>query len=306
MYRSPLVPLDGSHFSEHALPVAASIARQLGAALTVVRVQTSAVVGKGKDAEPANSQTWQEEQTYLRGVVHRLAGAMQVRARDCLLRGEVADSLLQFVRDHGIDLVVMTTHGRSAFSRLWLGSVADVLLRRLPIPLLLVRPQRCLPVYARHEAFRHVLIALDGSPQAEEIIEPVLALALGPKTSYTLLRVVEPPGPAPGATPSEAQGYLDRIADRLGAGWRQVQTLIRFHVNPAAAILREVCEGPCDLLAMTTHGRSGLNRFLLGSVTEEVIRKAECPVLTVRAASGPSGAAGVPALEEAVRTVETV
>jgi nucleotide-binding universal stress UspA family protein len=181
VYRSLLVPLDGSHFSEHALLAAAGIARRQGVTLMVVRVVPSSPAGERKNVEAADAQALQEARTYLRGVVHRLAGAMQVQAHDCVLNGEVVDSLLEYVGAQAIDLVVITTHRRRGLSRLWLGSIADELLRRLPIPLLLVRPQKSLPEYSRKETFRNVLIPLDGSPEAKEIVNPVLAWTLLPR-----------------------------------------------------------------------------------------------------------------------------
>src|SRR5262249_37193676 len=145
MYRSVLVPLDGSTFGEHALPLALSIARRAGAGLHVVHVHAAPEAMYAPDGilildDGLEDRLKQGKQAYLDGIVQRLARVSPVRVTPVLLEGEgVADSLRAAVTGTGADLVVMTTHGRGALGRLWLGSVADELVRDLPTPLLLVR-----------------------------------------------------------------------------------------------------------------------------------------------------------------------
>src|SRR5438067_676921 len=92
----------------------------------------------------------------------------------------------------GADLVVMTTHGRGPLGRLWLGSVADALVRDLAMPLLLVRPQETAPDFKREPLLKHLLLPLDGSPLAEQMLEPAVALGTLMEADYTLLRVIKP------------------------------------------------------------------------------------------------------------------
>jgi nucleotide-binding universal stress UspA family protein len=145
--------------------------------------------------------------------------------------------------------------------------------------------------------FRHILIPLDGSGLAEQILEPALALGDLTQTAYTLLGVVEPlvvPGYAPLAqaapldvqvtqmVQAEAQRYLDDLAQRLRAGGRQVHTRTLFAGQPAVAILDAARANGADLIALATHGRSGLARLLIGSVADKVRRGADMPVLLYR------------------------
>ena len=138
MYRSILVPLDGSLASEQSLPYAAALARRSGAALQLVYVHTPLILGEGTMyLGTPDVQLWEEEKKYVLSVVNRLKkmGVEKVSAQ--VLEGPIAETLQEQALGEGCDLVVMTTHGRGPVSRFWLGSVADQLVHRLPIPLLL-------------------------------------------------------------------------------------------------------------------------------------------------------------------------
>jgi nucleotide-binding universal stress UspA family protein len=197
------------------------------------------------------------------------------------------------------DLVVMTTHGRGPLSRAWLGSVADQLVRSLAVPILLVRPRETASELRGEPALRHILIPLDGSALAEQMVRPAVALGTVMQADYTLFQVVphvrlpgfDPTGselsettepPLLGQHRREAEYYLDQIADGLRAQGRRVQTRVVVHPHAAAAILEEVQARGIDLLALATHGRGGLPRLLLGSVADKVLQGAAIPVLLYR------------------------
>jgi nucleotide-binding universal stress UspA family protein len=295
-YHSILVPLDGSTFSEHALPVAARIARLAGSPLQLVRVipnnHAEDVVFGLTGLYP-----WQEGRAYL----HRVADLLEIRAglwpSVRLLGGPVVDNLCEHAVEQGADLVVMTTHGRGPLSRIWLGSVADELVRRLPMPLLLVRPQGKAPDWAA-EPLKNVLIALDGGPLAEAVLGPAVELGRLTGASFTLLGAVPPPPaaaldmPAYGAgvvdgtalerVQGEMHAYLEGVARPLREQGLAVRTRVVAEGRPAAAILAEAEAQPCDLIALATHGRRGLSRLFLGSVADKVVRGAAASVLLCR------------------------
>jgi len=305
MYRTIMVPLDGSPLGEYALPFALGIARRVGAALDLVHVCTPVgpnVFGGELDApvlgETRRAQLRSRARAYLDQIAGSLSACWELAITVTLLDGRAVDTLYDHALASGADLVVMTTHGHGPLARAWMGSVADKLVRRLPMPVLLVRPHEQAPdllevMYER--TFEHVLIPLDGSALAEEILEPAIALGELMGAEYTLLQAIEVPvlGYAPAAQVAgldeqvleqwraQARAYLERVAGRM----RAHGLVVRTHVTsapPALAIIDEARRHAADLIALSTHGRGGLARMLLGSVADTVVRWAGVPVLIQR------------------------
>ena len=158
------------------------------------------------------------------------------------------------------------------------------------MPILLVRPQEEAPNLATQVTLRHILIPLDGSDLAEQILEPAIELGCLTQAEYTLLRVVEPfmppphepTGPLFDQLAREAQTYVDSVAERLRGRSLRVQTRVVINRWAAAAIMAEARVHANDLIALETHGRGGLARLLLGSVADKVVRGALTPVLLHR------------------------
>ena len=295
MYRSIMVPLDGSLPSEQSLPYATALARRSGAALQLAYVHTPLIVGEGAMyLGTPDVQLWEEEKKYLLRVVERFKKTGLDKVSAHVLEGPIAESLQEHALGKGCDLIVMTTHGRGPVSRFWLGSVADQLVHRLPMPLLLIRTREEAPLPATEPEVRNVLVALDGTPMAEQILEPAGAMAKLLGASCTLMRVV--PTVVPHVVYSEAavsaaladklraeaNVYLQRRSASLRDRGIAVQTRILAHAHPATAILNEAASGGYDLLALETHGRRGLPRLFLGSVADKVVRGASIPVLVHR------------------------
>jgi nucleotide-binding universal stress UspA family protein len=305
MFRTIMVPLDGSPFGEYALPLALSMARRSGAEVELIHVytlpipivSTNGLMIPRPVAQPPE-QAWERARAYLDQLADCLSEPWEVPIETVLRAGAVADTLYDHALASGADLVVMTTHGYGPLSRVWMGSVADKLLRRLPMPLLLVRPRTealDLLEQVHDQAFAHMLIPLDGSPLAEEILEPAMALGKLMGARYTLLQAVDPPllGYAPALHArgideqileqwrAEALAYLEGVAERMRAERLKVQTSVPL-VPPAIAILDYAHEHAVDLIAMATHGRGGVARLLLGNVADKVVRGAGAPVLLQR------------------------
>ena len=298
MYRSILLPLDGSLTSEQALPYAAALARRSGATLQLAYVHMPLLLAEGAMyLGTPDVQLWEEERKYLVGIVDRLKKAGVEKASGHILEGPIAKTLQdQALADH-CDLVVMTTHGRGPLSRFWLGSVADQLVHRLTLPLLLIRTTEEAPLPSGEPTIRDVLVALDGSPASEQILEPAGELAKILGASCTLMRVlpaVAPPNveDLPEAAVAladklriEAHVYLKRLATSLHDRGIASRTRIVANVSPVEAILHESASGEYGMLALETHGRSGLPRLFLGSVADKVVRGATIPVLVHRCLS---------------------
>ena len=196
MYRSLLVPLDGSQFAEQALPLALSIANRSGATLEVVQVH---VLYAFQNPLVAGHLSIQRRMRYSRStnrhiwtlVVRRLEKTASVPVTSALMGGLIVDGILERARTKPADLIVMTTHGRGRMSRFWLGSVAVELVRHGPAPILLVRPQEDSTGLPPEPTFRRILIPLDGSELAEQVLEPAIALGSLMDAEYTLIRAVE-------------------------------------------------------------------------------------------------------------------
>jgi len=298
MYRSLLVPLDGSPFGEQALPLARAIASQAGAVLNLAHVHI-ATVALSLDAIPffdeaLDAQDRAREQAYLDTIAQRLAAGGELCVRTALLDESIADALQIYAQTHHTDLVVMTTHGHGAFSRFWLGSVANTLVNHAPMPVLLIRPQERLHDLDHAATIKRILIPLDGSACAEQILSPATALGALMGAEFTLLQVIAPhfahyrlewPTTRPGALSTQlrarAQAYLDRVAELLGAQSLVVHTAV-VDGQPTPAILEYACEHGIDLVAIATHGRGGSPRLLLGSVADKIVRGASMPVLLYR------------------------
>jgi len=298
-YRNILVPLDGSRFAEAALPLATRLARSTGARIHLIMAHepVPALVGMG-DTPPLVDVDWRnrdEEHSYLAAMSGELLreGFPLVHYRD--LEGAPGPALCEEVDRIMADLVVMATHGRGAIGRLWLGSVADHLVRHLSIPVLLVHPAEAeAPV---DPVIRSILVGLDLSPESESILDPVVRLAQITDAHVTLVHVLEPmlDGLAMGmpyatAIPVEvleeqrtaAQRRLDRLADRLRNQGLSVSARLVQSGLAADGLLETLDDKRFDLLALTTHGRSGVRRLILGSVADKVIRGARKPVLSLR------------------------
>ena len=255
---------------------------------------------------------------YLRTVAERLepvAANVQVRVRF----GRPANEILAFAGEVGADLIVMSAHGRSGISRWVFGSVADRVLRGATCPVLLVRAG---PAQLR-TTYQRILVPLDGSELAEQILPYVKALirpplSLGPVsdrdpeglrgvTRIFLVSVLTtrlgdrtvalltsyPPGLRLTTTALhhaeiQLRAYLRSVAAALREQGAAVNIAIR-RGSPADEILAYAAEVEADLISMTTHGSSGTSRWVYGNVADKVLHGAHNPMLLVRPISEQGG-----------------
>jgi nucleotide-binding universal stress UspA family protein len=205
--------------------------------------------------------------------------------------GEPAELIVEAGASAGADLIVMATHGRTGLDRWLHGSVADAVLRRADVPVLLTKCGMD-PIWTPGGPLR-VLVPLDGSELAERALPIVEQLAARVGVEALLLRAVPPStgdpsaadgAPAPAADASvdavPARDYLAGVARRLRSTARRVDLLVE--AGEAPAVISEVARArSAHLVAMTTHARGGVARLLLGSVAVGVIERAAMPLLLV-------------------------
>jgi nucleotide-binding universal stress UspA family protein len=280
-----LVPLDGSTLAEAILPVVERLARDHEAEVILLEVL------EGQGAREAGPDAERQAGGYLQQMVDSLRrrGLRQVRA--CVWYGDADQAIANAATRERADLIAMSTHGRSGLDWLRFGSVAEGVVRRAPVPVLLVRG---MAAWDRGGIGR-ILVPLDGSEASEEVL-PIVSCLAGPfDFEVQLLHVVEAtrslPGAPAGATavhdPETEAAYLARVAASLEARGLRVGVTLRAGL-PAEVIPTVADETKSGLVAMSTHGRSGLGRLFLGSVAERVLRAVSVPVLLWKPPRRPS------------------
>jgi nucleotide-binding universal stress UspA family protein len=313
MYRKILVPLDGSPFAEHALPMALALARRSGAGIHLATVSTPLAAAYLEGVYVGNADLEEEKNAQLRAyqetILARMRERIEVPLSGEVKYGEVAATLCDLAASGEYDLIVMATHGRSPFGRFWLGSVADEMIRHGTLPLLLVRPGEHgeeEPNLKEEPDLGRVVIPLDGTELAEQILEPAVALAgLMPGAEIVLVRAIRPMTPID-LTPnvlglgSEAEHVMDKVQEMQAMLYRDAESYlhniarrlmmrglkVRVHVvveeKPAEAIIHEADDEQAGLIALETHGRGSLSRLFHGSTTDKVVRGAHVPILVHR------------------------
>jgi len=313
MFARILVPLDGSPLAEGILPEVAELASLHGAELMLLRVALAHTL-PGVDATDAQVYAVEEAEGYLAEVERRLApqGITVTRA---VRYGRAAEEILDHAQVRRVDLIAMCTHGRTGILRLVLGSVAEAVLRASPVPVLLLRAMVPAPVHAGDAGrgvtavvpecpadlcaptFRHILCPVDFSTQSDRAMECAGDLAQRFQADLTVLHVVYDPlditcSHIPHPPLEQLREEMIREAERVLQ--RRVRRRLRFLPRaktmvvagpPYRQIVRYAQDHHADLIVMGTQGLTGLDRLIMGSTAERVVRTAPCPVVSIRAAA---------------------
>jgi nucleotide-binding universal stress UspA family protein len=309
MYGTILVPLDGSPFAEQAIPMAISVARANEARVVLLSSRRAPPVdlsdGEQLDEMGATFDL-EDARQYLGEVAARFALPPERIETIVESRASAVEAIRHRIALAGVDLVIMSTHGRTGLRRTLVGSVADGVVRHCHVPMLLWRPDDDWQEAPDHPSA--VLVPLDGSPYAETVLKHAATLAGTFGVPLTLLRVVAPvpiasemlPAPAVGGAPfgggvavldatatklavEHAEEYLVTTARRLRRTQPGLTIANRVTVAEHAGrtILETAFEVGADVVAMTTHGR-GVSRLLTGSTVDTVMRGRTGATLLVR------------------------
>lgn len=312
MFSKILVPLDGSERAERALPVAGQLARASHGAVILLRVvndiaDSSALLATAPLPHADYLDRDEREARQYLNEVSLSEALRDTRVETRIEFGITAEVILDSAAAWKADAIVLCSHGRTGLSRWALGSVAQQIVRRSTVPTVLLRERGGLPLEGKEEAgstFR-MLIPLDGSELAEAALEPAIAfgaLMTAPDAFEAQLVRVLPfirtldHDALREQAALEANAYLDRIAKRITAysdGARmRVTTAIVYDLDAAAALARVAETGlgvvgtaavdGCDMIAMATHGRTGLALLAMGSVTDRTLSATVLPALIVR------------------------
>lgn len=300
MYNKIMVPTDGSGFDREAIRVALRIAEKSGAKVRLVRVVSSAkLLGTATpfDGVELSLEALQTERNTAQSDLEALAAECMSTSNANigvdLLDGPIAEILEGYAQRNKFDLIVISSHGRGGMSRLSLGSVTDSLIRHTQIPVLVVKS---VPSYLNpraSDAFRRIIVPLDGSTLAEQILPRVRLLAKLEQSDVTLLHVLASQNQLheerADLTPpwwnrhiAVSRAYLARIEARMRREGLPVATEVVVGENVPRAICDYATSQRADLIAIATHGRGGLARMIRGSVADAVTRSSRISMLVFR------------------------
>lgn len=296
MYHRILVPLDTSELAEVALPYAEQMAGRLGSEITLMSVSHSAGEKEQRVFRSYIQETVAVTKERANRYLEKPTG-QDVKVESAILVGNPAEEIVDYAERENIDVIVMATHGRSGIGRWALGSVADKVLRATERPVVLIRAKGARSDMLKKGVFKRALVPLDGSKESEAVIPYIEELASMLGAEVTLLQVmavvyhVYISGDAPAQVPyteeemkplkASAESYLEKV----GSGLRGKGVTTKCQVRVGAAgheIIKLADEIGADIVAMSTHGRSGVGRLVFGSVAEKVVRTGNTPVLLVR------------------------
>ena len=311
MYRRILVPLDGSKLAEQVIPYVRFLAKDMGLPVHLVEVvdashgEANVDPRRSGQGDRQGGSRKEDAQAYLQGV-ERALGDLGVKSSVAVHEGSPAQRIVEEAEKEPSTLVAMCTHGRSGIGRWLMGSVTDKVLHAASSPFLVARARSPEDI-PQEIKLGTVIVPLDGSKLSEEVLPHVVSLA-GPRGLRVLAAMATPSegeyyrymnvqmdsistvytGPYEEFSrraEAEAMEYLHQVReDLLREGLPRVEERL-LHGHPAEAIIELARQTSDSLVAMTTHGRSGLGRWVLGSVTDRVVQHSGGPVLVIRPAS---------------------
>jgi nucleotide-binding universal stress UspA family protein len=309
MFEKMLVCLDGSDLAEQIIPYAEQQALRFGSEVHLLHVveKLATITAAGEPELVLEEQNrFQSEKFEAPAYLESVSATFRKRGVNVeyvTIEGTVGESIITYADQYGIDLIAIATHGRSGLGRAVFGSVADFVLRESGLPILIIKPQEIgTPQLAEAPAFEKILVCLDGSDLAEQIMPYAVEQALRFKAKMTLLEAVpEPvvfspnvPGSAgvPVRTPgteetikkeeAEAKAYLEAKAGELLREKGLYVDCITMQGAAGEVIISYADSNGIDLITLATHGRSGLGRAVFGSVADYVLRDSGLPILVIK------------------------
>ena len=299
MYEKILVPLDGSELAEIALPYAEELASRLKTEAALLQVVPRAyhvysaygavaqVPYTDEEMEPLKASA----EDYLKGVADGLKNK-GITTRTEVRVGAAADEIIKLADETNTGVVTMSTHGRTGISRWALGSVADKVARGTKQPVALIRAKGAHPDVREKDILDKAVVPLDGSKESEAVIPYIEELASKLEIEVTLFHMLAPNYYIYSETQlkqieslrASAKDYIERVAAQLKQ--KGIVAMAKFsEVTPGAEakeIIKLADETQADVVAMSTHGRSGIGRWAFGSVADRVLHEGNTPLLLVR------------------------
>lgn len=282
MYERMLVPLDGSELAEQVMPYVEELARKLNSEVILITVCLP-----GAPLERALTE-------YIERRAERIQ-SLGIKTRSACIEGEPAASIIDFAVKNDVSLIIISSHGRTGIGHWPLGSIASKVVQRSHIPVFLIRSGHPANA-AADKKLQKILVSLDGSRFAEAIVPYIESLAEAMSSEVVLARVIEPvrlPHLAAyrereryeqeymAKLEREAGRYLNKKKGTLRAKGVKVSSALR-QGKPAETIMQYAEDKSVNLIALTTHGFSGITKWAYGSVASRIIEGSSKPLLLVR------------------------
>jgi nucleotide-binding universal stress UspA family protein len=293
MIERVLVPLDGSQHAEQILPHVRRILHRNGSEVILVHAVVPPPVENGvmiADSLLARAGG------YILGIQERLAQE-GVRVKSVFRMGSAVNVILEVAQEVRATMLALTTHGETGLKRLLFGSIAESLMRKSSVPVFVARPFWSYDLLPDSGSplllppIRNILLPLEGSPAASAILSPLIEFARLFDSRVVLLHVKDSGQKEDNpALEAKQEGLAILVECARSLEDQGVETLsLMEQGDPAQVILKLARSQKTDLIAMATHGRSGIDRLLQGSVTERVLHESTCPMLVVRAPDPADG-----------------
>lgn len=289
MFRKILVPLDTSKMAEEALPAAVELAKAFNSEVNIINV-----------CDPHKLDEASSCQLYLDKEIENLkteltAHGNQVKSE--LISGSPDRKILEYVQNEAIDLIFMSSHGRSGVVLWPMGSTVDKVLRRTRVPLIMVKVKKAQGETAQGGLFKRILVALDGSDLGSEIISYIKEIGDKFSSEIILLHVIDTDRRVHNlgrvdnipflhdeldSLREKAQEYLESEKLKFTGTHAAITAVVRMG-NVAEQIIQHSKENSCSLIALSGHGHTGLEAWFIGSVTNKVLHASTKSIMVVPA-----------------------
>ena len=277
MYEIIVVPLDGSRLAEVALPYAEELAVRMGSEIILLSVLEAGEAYESRKHQAYIGKITEDTKRHVKKHLEQ-SGGRAVKVGIATRTGYPAEEIVNYVNKGGYKLIVMATHGRSGIKRWALGSVADMVIRSTTRqPIMLIRGRGARSDVREKGIMQQALVPLDGSIKSEAVVPYIEELAATVEAELTLLQVV----PRADHARADAEGYLQGMCNRL----EDKGITARYQVETGSAadeIIALADKLNVGMVAMSTHGRTGVSLWALGSVAQKVLLGGNIPLLLVK------------------------
>ena len=302
MFDTILVPLDGSQLADCVLPHVAAVGRSFDAEITLLRMMEKNLAGSS--AQLFDLLNWQINKTRAMLYLEKTKVRFQesgLRAQTTILEGLVAEGIMEYAQNQGTKLIVLSSHGRNGLTQWGVSSTTQKIILSVQTSLFIIRAHQ----YGAHSgklseapAYRHILVPLDGSQRAENVLPIIIQLAQFHKSQIHLVQVVQTPEMASQLPPTpedidlsnrvvarnqeKAGRYLEQVKSRSYLEGINVQTHLVTSDNPIVALHQLTDQENIDMVALSAHGYSGNRQWPYGSLVTNFILYGKVPLLVVQ------------------------